>query len=125
MKKLLLIMILVVMICSICACATSVVGTYEENAIVDCEENAIDTAKHDTWVIDDIARKLRFKFYHDPIWGTCSAEENYDGSWEVTLKGKMSGYTDDYKEDFATKPFKVTLKVNKEGRTSSIYVTTP
>ena len=62
-----------------------------------------------------IRSELGFKFWYEPDYGTCNAKENADGSWDVTLYGKMNGYTDDYKSDFAIKKFTVSATVSKDG----------
>ena len=55
------------------------------------------------------------KFYYTPDWGTCDAR-HVAGEWDVTLKGKISGYTDDYKEDFIyDKTFSVQVTVSQYG----------
>ena len=55
------------------------------------------------------------KFFYTPDWGTCTARK-VGGGWDVTLKGNISGYTDDYKKDFIyDKTFKVTVTVSSSG----------
>ena len=56
-----------------------------------------------------------FKQFYDPDYGTCAATENSDGSWNVTLNGNMTGYTDDFNSKFEIKKFTVTAKVSSNG----------
>lgn len=65
---------------------------------------------------------MGFKTFSEPQFGTCSAEQNGDGSWAVTLKGNMQGYVDDYQTDFEQYKFDVTATVSKTGEVSNIDV---
>lgn len=69
-----------------------------------------------------IAGTLGFKQFYSPDYGSETAKQNYDGSWEVTLKGKMSGYVDEYHDDFKSYKFEATAKVSEDGKVSSIRV---
>ena len=63
------------------------------------------------------------KFFYTPEWGTCTAEKKYNGDWEVVLKGNISGYTDDYKDDFIyNKKFKAKVTVSPTGKVSYVSV---
>lgn len=73
-------------------------------------------------VEQQIASKLGFKNFYSPDYGTETATQNYDGSWNVTLKGKMSGYTDEYHDDFESYKFEVTAEVSEYGTVSNIRV---
>ena len=73
-------------------------------------------------VEQQIAAKLGFKKFYSPDYGTETAKQNDDGSWEVTLKGKMSGYIDEYHDDFESYKFEVTAKVSVYGTVSNIRV---
>ena len=73
-------------------------------------------------VEQQIAAKLGFNNFYSPNYGTETAKQNYDGSWDVTLKGKMSGYTDEYHDDFESYKFEVTAEVSEYGTVSNIRV---
>ena len=69
-----------------------------------------------------IAGELGFNQFYSPDYGTETAKQNYDGSWDVTLKGKMSGYVDQYHDDFESYNFEATAKVSEYGTVSNIRV---
>ena len=87
------------------------------------ESEAISIAKQSSKVQNKIADYWDMKFFYTPDWGTCTARKVGD-DWYVTLKGNISGYTDDYKKDFIyDKTFKVTVTVSSSGNiTSVVYV---
>ena len=77
---------------------------------------AISIAKNDYWVQNRILDCWNLEFAYEPNWGSCTAEQDADGTWIVTLKGNISGYTDEYKKNFiSNKAFESTVKVNSEG----------
>ena len=79
------------------------------------ESEAISIAKQSSKVQNKIADYWDMKFFYTPDWGTCTARK-VGGDWDVTLKGNISGYTDDYKKDFIyDKTFKVTVTVSSSG----------
>lgn len=79
------------------------------------ESEAISIAKKSSKVQNKIADYWDMKFFYTPDWGTCTARK-VGGDWDVTLKGNISGYTDDYKKDFIyDKTFKVTVTVSSSG----------
>ena len=65
-----------------------------------------------------IASALGFKNFYDPDFGTSSATQNSDGSWDVTIKGSMDGYVDEYHDDFETYKFEVSATVSETGSVS-------
>ena len=67
---------------------------------------------------NEIASALGFKKYDSPNYGTCSALQNSDGSWDVTLKGTMRGSVDDYNETRKTYKFEANVKIKTDGRMS-------
>ena len=73
-------------------------------------------------VEQQIAGKLGFNNFYSPDYATETAKQNYDDSWDVTLKGKMSGYVDDYNDDFKSYKFEVTAEVSEDGDVSNIRV---
>ena len=68
-----------------------------------------------------IAGELGFNNFYDPQYGTSSATQNSDGSWDVTIKGSMSGYVDEYHDDLESYKFEVSATVSESGSVS-IYV---
>lgn len=73
-------------------------------------------------VEQQIAGELGFNNFYSPDYGTETAKQNYDGSWDVTLKGKMSGYIDQYHDVFKSYKFEVTAEVSEYGTVSNIRV---
>ena len=65
-----------------------------------------------------IAGALGFKNFHDPQFGTSTATQNSDGSWDVNIKGNMSGYVDDYHDVFESYNFEVDATVSENGMVS-------
>ena len=87
------------------------------------ESEAISIAKKSTEVQKAIANKHGLKFYSTPDWGTCTAKENYNGDWNVELKGNISGYTDDYKKNFVyDKTFTAKVTVSSSGSIEYVSV---
>lgn len=87
------------------------------------EEKAISIAKESEHVQNKIADAYGIKFYMTPSWGTCTATLAEDGDWEVTLKGKIMGYTDDYKENMVyDKIFTATVSVSSSGYVGYVSV---
>lgn len=73
-------------------------------------------------VEQQIAGELGFNNFYSPDYGVETASQNYDGSWDVTLKGKMSGYIDEYRDNFESYKFEVTAEVSEYGAVSNIRV---
>lgn len=69
-----------------------------------------------------IAGELGYKNFYSPDYATESATQNGDGSWNVTIKGNMSGYVDEYNDDLESHRFEVCATVSIEGRVNNIYV---
>ena len=81
---------------------------------IETSSDAISKAKN-TYNLDQrIAGALGFKQFYQPDFGTSSAKE-VNGTWKVTLKGKMSGYIDDYQSDFETYKFEAVVTVSSGG----------
>ena len=86
------------------------------------KSEAIAIAQKSSYVQNEIAEKYGMKFFYTPEWGTVTATNEYSG-WEVVLKGKISGYTDDYKSDFIyDKKFTARVRMSSSGTVSSVYV---
>lgn len=95
--------------------------SYEEEDYEVTEYEAISLAQENTKVINKIAEEFGLKFFYDPDYGTCTAS-NQGGEWKVTLKGTISGYTDDYKSNFVyDKKFTATVDVSKDGEVEDNY----
>ena len=132
LKRVFCLMLVLLIISSMCACSQESSentshsdGQY--SSTIDSSSDAIKAVKNymsgtALSVEQQIAAKLGFNNFYSPDYGTQTAEKSYDGSWEVTLKGKMSGYTDDYRNDFETSNFEVTAKVSEYGAVSNIRV---
>ena len=65
-----------------------------------------------------IAGELGFNNFYPPQYGTSTAEQDEYGDWEVEIKGSMSGYTDEYHQDFETKKFSIRATVSQDGNVS-------
>lgn len=63
-----------------------------------------------------IAGALGFNNFYDPQYGTSSATQNSDGSWDVTIKGSMTGYVDEYHDDLESYKFEVSATISETGR---------
>ena len=62
---------------------------------------AIQEAKEKQLTQYSIATQAGIKISPRIDWGTCTAVRNEeDTGWNVTLKGNVSGYRDDYKTDY-------------------------
>ena len=86
------------------------------------ESEAISRAKNSNEVQNKIADYYDLKFYYKPDWGSSKAVRMNSG-WEVTLKGNISGYTDDYKTDFDyDNTFRVTVFIYDDGDIGYCYV---
>ena len=119
MKKITSIFILFVLIISLISCGSS----YNESSKDISGYAAITVAKNSSWVQSEIADEYGLKFFHKPDWGTCTYDENASGVWEVTLKGTISGYTDDYKTDYEYDlKFTANVQVSSKGNILSVRV---
>ncbi len=69
-----------------------------------------------------IASELGFNNFYSPNYGTSDATQNDDGSWEVEINGNMSGYVDDYADEFENYKFTIKATVSSSGTPSiSVY----
>ncbi len=88
--------------------------------VIETESQAIQAVKSDSHTTKQIARKLGFNNYYSPDYGVCSAYFTSIGEeWRVTLKGSMSGYVDEYHDDFETYQFIYETTVDPE--TGHVY----
>lgn len=95
MKKALSFIFVLALCLSLCACG----GSGKSDNKINDSDQAIRAAQNDDYIQYAIARKAGLKFYSID-WGTCTAklvDKGGDKYWKVTLKGNVSGYTDDQK----------------------------
>ena len=119
MKKILLVLSALAMCILMCACDSS--STIEDTTISSSSE-AIYAVKTDINTESRICNGLGYKFYKEPDYGTCTASQNSDGSWDVTLHGNMWGYYDDEKTDLDHCGFVLTATVDEDGTILSANV---
>jgi len=132
LKRTLCLMLVLLTIGTLCACGSGGSGnsSYSDSdnvSKIETSSAAIRAVKNymsGTFfsVEQQIAAELGFNNFYSPDYGTETASQNYDGSWDVTLKGKMSGYTDEYHDDFESYKFEVTAEVSEYGSVSNIRV---
>lgn len=123
MKNFTTYLLAIIMCISLCACGSSTTSDNtetEEKKITTSSEAIYEVKNHypDASMFsleNQIAGELHFKSYYDPKYGSEEAKENPDGSWTVTLKGNMSGYTDEYGRDLSTRNFTVNATVTADG----------
>lgn len=83
--------------------------------MIETESQAIQAVKSNSYTKTAIASALGFNTYYSPDYGVCTAEwDDIREEWEVTLKGSMSGYIDEYHDDFETYRFIYETKVVPE-----------
>ena len=101
---------------TLCSCSSGSSGnsTYDSDKI-EYSSEAINAVKEWNFTEIEIASELGFNSYYSPEYGTSTATQNEDGSWDVTLKGNMSGYIGDYHDNFETYRFVVTAEVSEHG----------
>ncbi len=106
MKKILCVLLAILITCSVVGCSTgSTNDSYSGNSSGSSKiskQEAIEIAKNSTKVKEAIASFYGLKFYAEPDYGTVTAEKDTyltEECWEVTLKGTISGYKDDYKTE--------------------------
>lgn len=58
-----------------------------------------------------IAGTLGFNNFNNPKYSSSSATKNSDGSWDVIIKGSMSGYASEYYNKFKTYNFEIRATV--------------
>lgn len=134
MKKALTLLLVLSLVFSIAACSNSKSSSSDSDDdstyIPDynythsmTESEAIAAVKNYRSTSQEIADLYGLKFYYTPDYGTCTATKSYSGdSWSVTLKGTISGYTDDYKSNFVyDKKFTVKASVSSTGSVYSVY----
>lgn len=125
MRKRLAVFLTLLMCLTLAACGTSSGSeekeTASQKATITSEYQAINAVKNEQFLTGKLAEQriageLGFNQFYSPNYGVCDAtQDDTDGSWIVTLRGSMSGYTDDYQSDFATFKFELEAKVSADG----------
>ena len=131
-KKVFCVVLVLLSIGILCACGNESSGS---SSYSDSDYSSkIDTSSAAIWAVKDymsgtylsieqqIAAKYDLINFYSPDYTSETAKQSHDGSWSVTLKGKISGYTDEYNDNFETYKFEVTAEVSKYGEVSKIKV---
>ena len=117
MKKAIVWILILITCLFLCACGEDT--SFSGNTIeITTHKQAVDLVKKGDRITNaawEIHYDLGFKKYNSPSWGTCVASENSDGSWEVTLCGSMSGYTDDYNNNYEHYSFEYKVSIGADG----------
>ena len=125
LKKALCLILASLMLCFLCACGSASNTDYNSNKSdtekITTSSQAINAVKNymsgsPFSLEQEIAAALDFNNFYPPDYATSSATQQNDGSWDVTIKGKMSGYVDEYNDDFETYKFEVSATVSESGR---------
>lgn len=124
-KKVLCLVLVMLAIGVLCACdsGSSSGSSYSSETKITTSSEAISEVKNymagTSFSLDQrIAGALGFNNFYEPDYGTSSATQNSDGSWDVVLKGSMSGYVDEYHDDFESYKFEVNATVTESGSVS-------
>ena len=120
-KKSLCLMLVVVTIFALSACGSS--SSTSSTQKIETSSQAINKVKNymsgTSFSLEQrIAGALGFNNFYDPQYGTSSATQNSDGSWNVTIKGSMTGYVDEYHDDLESYKFEVSATVSETGSVS-------
>lgn len=124
LKKLLCLVLAVLLLFGVCACGESTGSTSTESEKkIETSSQAINAVKNyasgSAFSLEQrIAAALGFNNFYSPEYGNSSAAKDSDGSWDVTIKGNMSGYVDEYHDDFETYKFEVSATVTESGSVS-------
>ena len=124
MKKCLILILSLLLTLSFYGCDSNSDGMTDTEAIdteaINTKSDAIEYAK--SFAKNYIVSELGFKQAYEPDYGVCDATQNSDGSWDVTLRGEMSGYTDEYRSEFETSKFEFSTEVEPDGNYSILSV---
>lgn len=120
-KRIVSILCTIVLILSLISCSSDPVEDYENNEEVS-SSTAIYLAQKSTKVQNAIADLYGLKTFYEPNWGNCTYKADFDSyCWEITLKGNISGYTDDYRTNFVhDKKFSAIVIVTAKGNIQSV-----
>jgi hypothetical protein len=109
--------------------SNSTTNNPSDRYIIKSSRDAINAVKNYGMLEWRLANNLGFntKHYNSPEFGYEYANPAHDGRgedcWEVTLKGKMSGYTDQHLRDYKTYSIEITATVrSRDGVVSNIKI---
>ncbi len=139
MKKFLKIFIPIVLVISVCMFLCSCENSKDENSksaqeeqekevIIETKQDAIDYVMDtpefydnremkscdDCSVKERLIEDCRFVSYYEPEITACEVENEYNRGYLVIIKGKISGYVDEYETDFRTMKFAIPAAIVKE-----------
>ena len=117
MKKIIVCFLLLITCLPLFACGNSSSSSGNKTKITNHTQavNYVKNGDRITNAAYEIRGDLGFKKYNTPSWGSCTASKNDDGSWDVKLCGSMSGYTDDYNNNFERYSFEYTVSIDADG----------
>lgn len=113
MKKAVSLLLALTMVFALCGCGKS--ASSAEDKTIRNEEQAIGRVKGNYYTSNNIALGLGFTFYSGPDYGVCSATQNEDGSWDVVLKGNMTGSLNETKTNVKKYGFEYKITISPEG----------
>lgn len=114
MKKAISLLLALTMVFALCACGDANTSSTKDKTIK-TEEQAIGRVKAGYNTSNYIALGLGFTFYSSPDYGVCSATQNEDGSWDVVLKGNMTGSLNEKKTNVKKYGFEYKITISPEG----------
>ena len=108
MKKVIIILLVTLIAISLTGCNNNSRDNYSPSltSVINVSNRkgyseAIQEAKEEQFTQYSIATQAGIKTSPRIDWGTCTAVRNEkDTGWDVTLKGNVSGYRDDYKMEY-------------------------
>lgn len=120
MKRIISLLLVFATIFTLCACSNG--KDEDKKKTIDSSGSAIAAVKSYALTEGRIANGIGFKTYvkGKTNYGSTSANKNEDGDWEVTLKGSMWGYTDEYQNDLDYRAFTCTAIVSKDGEVKRV-----
>ena len=123
MKKAISLILALLMCLSLCACGGSPSSAKEEEKITTSYAAIAKVKSYGLYGLENkIAGELFFKRFAAPKYGSENAKQNADGSWSVSLKGNMTGYTDEYATKVDTKTFSVSATVREDGTVENLKI---
>lgn len=124
MKRLVSILCIVTLFLSLISCSPKPVEDNKDNEYNEevSASTAIYLAQKSSKVQNAIADLYGLKTFYEPDWGTCTYEADFDSyCWKVTLKGNISGYTDDFRTKLVhDKKFSAIVIVTPKGNIQSV-----
>lgn len=123
---------IIAMIClllCLCACGDSTEpeedSTEQKTNTISSEYEAINMVMNSGYgsrfdLTHRIGACLNFTRFSNPAYGSKKAVKLDDGTWDVTIKGSMTGSTDEYATNIETKKFEVKAHIDESGKVSII-----